>query len=89
MPSVGACCQYLPSLDVEVPYIEIRDHSNTKTTMPLPTAKVTDETNHLAYTPSNANTNLNARSAVDVSSQNTQSLSLEFKMLPNDSASAC
>jgi len=58
----SACCRYLSSLNVEVPYIEIRDHSNTKMTTPLPTTKVTDETNNLAYTPSDANTNLNARS---------------------------
>ena len=68
----------MPSLNVEAPYIEIRDHSNTKMTTSLPTTKVTDETNHLAYTPSDANTNLNARSMVDVSSQNARSLSLEF-----------
>jgi len=60
----------MPSLNVEVPYIEIRDHSNTKMTTPLPITKVTDETKNLAYTPSDVNTNLNARSTVDVSSQN-------------------
>jgi len=75
LPSVGACYRYLSSLNVGVSKIEIRDHSNTKTTTPLPTAKVTDETNNLAYTPTDANTNLNARSTVDDSSQNARCLS--------------
>jgi len=87
LPSVGACYRYLFSLNVGVSKIEIRDHSNTKTTTPLPTAKVTDETNNLAYTPTDANTNLTARSTVDDSSQNARCLSLEFEMLLDDSAS--
>jgi len=69
LPSVGACYRYLSSLNVGVSKIEIRDHSNTKTTTPLPTTKVTDETNNLAYTPTDANTNSNARSTLDDSSQ--------------------
>ena len=55
----------------------------------LPTTKVTNETNDLAYTPTDANTNLNARSMADDSSHNALCLSLEFKMLLDDSASAC
>jgi len=79
----------LPSLNVGVSKIEICDHSNTKMTTPQPTTKVTDETNDLVYTPTDANMNLNARSTVDDSSQNARCPSLEFKMLSNDSASAC
>jgi len=75
LPSVGACCQYLSSHNNEVSYIEVCDHSNTKMTTPLPTTKVTDEANDLAYTPTDANTNLNARSTADYSSQNAPCLS--------------
>ena len=75
LPSVGDCYRYLSSLNAGVSKIEISDHPNTKTNTPLPTAKVTDETNDLAYTPTDANTNSNARSMVDDSSQNTRCLS--------------
>jgi len=62
-----------PSVDVS--YIESCDHSNTKTATHLPTTKVNDKTNDLAHTPTDANTNLNARSTEDDSSQNTRCLS--------------
>jgi len=88
-PSVGACYRYLSSLNVGVSKIEIRDHSNTMMTTPLPTTKVIDETNDLAYTHTNAHTNLNSHSIVDDSSQNARCLSLKFKMLLDNSASAC
>ena len=48
LPSVIACYRCLPSLNVGVSKIEIRDHWNTKTTTPLPTMNVTDETKDLA-----------------------------------------
>ena len=87
LPSLVACHRCLPSLNVGVSKIEICDHSNTKMSTPLPTTKITEETNDLAYTLTDANTNLNARSTVDDSSQNARCL--EFKMLLDDSASAC
>jgi len=62
--------------------------SNTK--MPLPTTNVTDETNDLIYTPTNANTNLNARSTADDSSQNARCLSSSrCYSTTQRSASAC
>jgi len=76
LPSLGACHWCLPSLTVGVSKIEICDHSNTKMSTPLPTTKVTDETNDLAYTHTNTNTNLNSHSMVDDSSQNARCLSL-------------
>jgi len=51
LPSLSACYRCLPPLNVGVSKIEICDHSNTKMSTPLPTTKVTDETNDLTYTP--------------------------------------
>ena len=80
LPSVSACYRCLPSLNVGVSKIEIRDHSNTKTTTPLSTTKVTDETNDLAYTPTDANTNVLRWTIVP----RTLDVSLEFKVLLDD-----
>ena len=55
----------LSSLDVGVSCIEIRDRSSTKITTTLPTTKVTDETDDLAYTPTDTSTDLNAHSALN------------------------
>ena len=79
--SLGGCYRYLSSLNLGLSYIEIRDHSSTMMTMPLPT-KITNGTNDLANTPTDASMNLNN------SSQNARPSS-KSKILPNESALAC
>jgi len=85
--SLGGCYRYLSSLNLGLSYIEIRDHSSTMMTMPLPT-KITNRTNDLANTPTDASMNLNICSTLNNSSQNARP-SPRFKILLDKSALAC
>ena len=90
------CCRVLPLQEWAVwwrevwhsaglSYMEIRDHSSTTMTMPLPTKKITSGTNDPANIPTDASKNLNAHSTLNGGSQNARP-SFKFKILPDNSA---
>ena len=85
--SLGGCYRYLSSLNVGLSYVEIRVHSSTTMTMPLPT-HITNGTNDLANTPTDASMNLNICSTLNNSSHNARP-SPRFKTLLDESALAC
>jgi len=85
---LGGCYRYLSSLNVGLSYIKICDYSSTTMTIPLPTKKITNGTNDLANTPTDASMNLNICSTLNNSSQNARPSS-KSKILPNESALAC
>jgi len=85
LASLGGCYRSLSSFNMRFSYTENCDHSSTTMTMPLPTKKITNGTNDLANTPTDASKNLSAHSTLNGGSQNARP-SLKFKILLDDSA---
>ena len=88
LASLGGCYQCLSSFNMRFCYTENRDHSITTMTMPLSTKKITDGTNDLANTPTDAGKNLSAHSTLNDGSQNARP-SLKFNILLDNSTPAC